>query len=46
MDKVYDEEIIDELFEEITEESQFAQDASCGGGGICCACRCNFPGYW
>ena len=33
MDKIVDEKVIDELFEELTEESQFAEDANCGGGG-------------
>ena len=31
MDKIIDEKMIDELFEELTEEAQFAEDASCGG---------------
>ncbi|MBU5488941.1 hypothetical protein KQI77_12470 [Clostridium sp. MSJ-8] len=40
-----DEKIIDELFEELTEETQLASDASCGGG-ICSACHCNFTTPW
>lgn len=31
MDKIVDEKVIDELFEELTEEAQFAEDANCGG---------------
>ena len=33
MNKLVDEKVIDELFEELTEESQFAEDANCGGSG-------------
>ena len=37
--------IIDELFEELTEDSQLTADASCGGA-ICCACHANFTFPW
>lgn len=41
-----DEKLIDELFEELNEESMLISDASCsGGGGGICGTLPNLPKY-